>query len=169
MIFRRFAVAIGLLFAFFGAQLPEFTQQYRQRLGGAIDELSAVIARFDGEAATQSLTRAQGIARLEGNADPLAQERGTAVEDAVARKDRLDRQRQALESAGPLSEYAVLADGLDRGVARQALAAYVPAVPTTTAGFLVGAIAFAIGWLLTHLAALPFRVRPRPRAAATSA
>jgi len=41
-----------------GSQIPEFAQQYRQRLGGAIDELNRMIAQFDSEAAGQSLTRA---------------------------------------------------------------------------------------------------------------
>ena len=36
---RRLALAIGLVFAIIAAQAPEFAQQYRQRLGGALDEL----------------------------------------------------------------------------------------------------------------------------------
>ena len=118
-------------------------------------------SRFDTEAASQSLSRAQGIARLEGNGDPLAQQRGTAVEDSVARKDRLEQQRLALATSGPVSQYAVLADGLDRGIARQALAAYQPAVPATQAGFIAAAIAFVIGWVLIHLIVWPLRRRRR--------
>ena len=65
MIFRRFALAVGLVFAALASQLPEYTQQYRQRLGGAIDELNATVETFDGQAAAQSLSRDQAIARLE--------------------------------------------------------------------------------------------------------
>lgn len=163
MTFRRFAVAIGLVFAVLASQLPEFVQQYRQRLGGAIDELTAAIAQFDQEASAQSLSRDQGIQRLEANGDTLARQRGESVASTVERKDRLDRQREALATAGPVSRYAVLADGLDPGIARQAFADYQPAIPTTTGGFVAAAIGLLIGWLLTHLVALPMRRRRTER------
>lgn len=163
MTFRRFAVAIGLVFAVLASQLPEFTQQYRQRLGGAIDELAAAIAEFDQQSSAQALSRNQGIARLEANGDTLARQRGETVAATVVRKDRLDRQREALSTAGPVSQYAVLADGLDPGIARQTFANYQPAIPTTTGGFVAAAVGLTVGWLLTHLVALPVRRRRADR------
>lgn len=160
MIFRRFAFAVGLLFAALASQLPEFTQQYRQRLGGAIDELSASIAQFDGEAASLSLDRDQGIARLQTNADVLAQQRGASVAATVERKDRLDRQRQSFAASGPLSQYAVLAEDFDPGLGRRAFADFQPALPLTTPGLVSAAIGLLIGWLLMHLIAMPVRRRP---------
>ena len=53
MFTRRLAAAIGLLFALLGMQGPEFTQQYRQRLGGALDELKRAVSVFDADAARQ--------------------------------------------------------------------------------------------------------------------
>ena len=161
MIFRRFALAMGLLMAFLGSQLPEFTQQYRQRLGGALDELRAAIAQFDSEASAQALNRDQGIARLQANGDTLARQRGEAVEAMVARQDRLSRQREALATAGPVSQYAVLADGMDTSIARQALADFQPALPATAAGFIAAAVGFLLGWMATHVVALPVRHRRR--------
>ena len=163
MTFRRFAFAIGLVFAILASQLPEFTQQYRQRLGGAIDELAAAIAEFDQQSSAQSLSRDQGIARLEANGDTLARQRGETVAATVVRKDRLDRQREALSTAGPVSQYAVLADGLDPGIARQTFGDYQPAIPTTTGGFVAAAVGLMVGWLLTHLVALPVRRRRADR------
>ena len=46
-IVRIVAVGCGLFGGIVASQGPEFSQQYRQRLGGAIDELKQVIARFD--------------------------------------------------------------------------------------------------------------------------
>ncbi len=161
MVFRRFAFAIGLLLAALASQLPEFTQQYRQRLGGAIDELAAIVAEFDGEASNLSINRDEGIARLQGNSDVLAQQRGRSVADVVARKDRLERQRQAFATAGPVSQYAVLVADFDPGIARRSLADFQPAIPVTTAGFVAGAFGWLFGWLLTHVIALPVR-RRRP-------
>src|SRR4051794_34155941 len=65
MFLRRIAVLIGLFFAVVASQLPEYAQQYRQRLGGAIDELNALIARFDAEAAQSGMNEEQGIAHLQ--------------------------------------------------------------------------------------------------------
>ena len=159
MIFRRFALAVGLLFAALGSQLPEFTQQYRQRLGGAIDEMAAVIARFDDESGAQSLTRDQGVARLKSNGDVLAQQRGASIEDLVARKERLERQRLSFAASGPLSQYAVLAEDFDPLIARQAAADYEPAVPVTVAGFVSAAVGLLVGWFLMHVLTLPVRRR----------
>ena len=160
MLVRRLALAIGLLFAALCSQLPEFTQQYKQRLGGAIDEVSSVIARFDGEAGDQALSRDQGVARLKTNGDVLAQQRGSSIEDLVARKDRLERQRLSFSASGPLSQYAVLAEDFDPTIARQALADYDPALPVTVAGFVSAGIGLLVGWVLIHLLAAPVRRRP---------
>ena len=55
-------------------QWPEFSQQYRQRLGGALDELRRVVAAFEAEAASHALTPAEAVGRLKTNPDPLARE-----------------------------------------------------------------------------------------------
>ena len=47
---RTVGLAFGLLGGLVASQAPEFGQQYRQRLGGAIDELNRVVARFDEDA-----------------------------------------------------------------------------------------------------------------------
>ena len=161
MLFRRFALGAALLLAALVSQLPEFTQQYRQRLGGAIDELTAMLSQFDSEAAGQSLTRQQGIAHLAGNSDPIVQGRGAAIETAQSRADRLTRQRESFSTAGPISQYAVLAERLDLGIARRTLGDFQPALPITTAGLIAAAVGFALGWVLVRLLALPFRRRVR--------
>ena len=45
------------------SQLPEFSQQYRQRLGGAIDALEEILADFKRDAAAYGLSVSQAIAR----------------------------------------------------------------------------------------------------------
>lgn len=164
MLFRRVAAAVGLVVAALASQAPEYTQQYRQRLGGAIDELQAMITRFDSEAADQSLTRDQGIARLKDNGDPLAQGRGAALDEAVVRADRLTRQRDAFRTAGPISQYAILMERFDPGLARRTVGDYQPAAPLTLAGLVAAMLGFVAGWLGTHVAAVPFRRRPAGRA-----
>ncbi len=163
MIFRRFALLVGLAMAVLASQLPEFAQQYRQRIGGALDELNGLVAGFDGEAAAQSLDRIKAIARLQDNPDPLARERGDSMADAVVRRDRLQLQKDALATAGPLSQVMILAEDLDPGVARNAFADFQPAVPVTAAGFVSAGVGLVVGWLLTHALAWPIRRRRAPR------
>ncbi|WP_158815445.1 DUF2937 family protein [Methylocapsa sp. S129] len=159
LLIRRLAVAIGLLFALAGSQLPEFAQQYRQRLGGAIDELDRMIAQFDSEVAAQSLTRAQGVDRLKTNPDNLAQERGAAIESDVDRAARLTRQQEAFQIGGPLTRLASLIENFDPATASKAIRDYEPAVPITFEAFVIAGIALVIGWSATHLCAWPIRRR----------
>ena len=91
MFARRFALAVAVLAGLIGSQGPEFAQQYRQRLGGALAELNRIIAEFDAEARRQNLTPAEGLSRLEDNADPLARERGEDMAEAIDRAKRLER------------------------------------------------------------------------------
>ena len=101
MFARRFALAVAVLAGLIGSQGPEFAQQYRQRLGGALEELNRIIAEFDAEARRQNLTPAEGLSRLEDNADPLARQRGEDMAEAIDRAKRLSEQLQAITSGSP--------------------------------------------------------------------
>jgi hypothetical protein len=165
MFTRRLAVAIGLLFALIGAQGPEFSQQYRQRLGGALDELTRVVADFDADAARQAMTPVEAIARLEGNPDPLAQARGSAIEGDIARQGRLQSAYDEMRSAGTMKRLFAMALDFDPGIASQTLQNFEPAVPITAETLVFAGIALVIGWGGTHLCAWPIRRRWRERQA----
>ena len=57
MLLRAITMAGGLVGAAGLSQFPEFSQQYVQRLGGAVDELSRFVAEFDADAAAVGMTR----------------------------------------------------------------------------------------------------------------
>jgi len=157
MFTRRLAAAIGLLFALIGAQGPEFSQQYRQRLGGALDELKRIVVAFNADAAKQSITPVEAIARLEGNPDPLAQARGAAIEADIARRDRLQNALDAMRDAGPLQRIGTMAVDFDPTIGADTLQNFEPALPITSEALLVGALALLVGWGGTHLCAWPIR------------
>ena len=157
MFTRRLAVAIGLLFALVGMQAPEFTQQYRQRLGGALDELKRVVGAFSADAAKQSITPVEAIARLEGNPDPLAQARGVAIETDIVRRDRLQGALDAMKDAGPVQRIAAMTADFDPQIASDTLQNFEPAAPLTSEALLVGGLSLVIGWGATHLCAYPIR------------
>jgi len=163
MLARRFALAIAVLAGLIGSQGPEFAQQYRQRLGGALAELNRIIAEFDAEAQTQNLTPAEAVSRLEGNADPLARERGDDMAAAIERQKRLSAQLRAIASGGPLTRLYVVATDFDPEIARGALDAYEPAAPLSLGALAAAGFAAFWGWAATHLIAWPFRRRSRPR------
>ena len=163
MFTRRLAAAIGLLFALFGMQGPEFSQQYRQRLGGALDELKRVVSAFNADAAKQSITPVEAIARLEGNPDPLAQARGTAIESDIGRRDKLQSALDAMQGAGPVQRIAAMALDFDPAIGNDTLQNFEPAAPLTSEALLAGALGLVIGWGGTHICAWPIRRRWRER------
>jgi hypothetical protein len=129
MLARRLALAIAVLAGLIGSQGPEFAQQYRQRLGGALEELNRIVSEFDAEVRRQNLTRAEGLKRLEDNDDPLARQRGEDMTEAIDRVKRLDDEIQAMNSAGPLMRLYVVATNFDPEIARSTLDNYEPADP----------------------------------------
>jgi hypothetical protein len=120
MLARRLGLAIALLAGLIGSQGPEFAQQYRQRLGGPLEELNWIVSEFDAEVRGQNLTPAEALKRLEGNSDLLARERGEDMGKAIARADHLNEQLQAMNSAGPPMRLYVVATRFDSELARSA-------------------------------------------------
>jgi hypothetical protein len=163
MFARRLALAIALIAGLLGSQGPEFAQQYRQRIGGALDELKRIVADFNADAARENLTPPEAIGRLDRNNDPLARERGHSMAQTIVRTDRLQEQLDAMQSSGPLKRLYVMVKDFDPEVARRTLDAYEPAAPLSLEALAAGGLAAIWGWAATHLFAWPFR-RFRARA-----
>jgi Protein of unknown function (DUF2937) len=166
---RTVGLAFGLLGGVVASQAPEFGQQYRQRLGGALDELNRIVARFDDDARSTGQERDAAIDQLRRNPDRLTSLQGSAMRANVERRERLERQRQVFADAGPFARLALLVREGDTDVARAAYRDFEPAVPTTQEGFVIAALGFFLGYGLSRLIGLPLRRalmrRPRVRAA----
>ena len=163
---RTVAFAFGLLGGVAASQGPEFAQQYRQRLGGAVDELRRVVARFDADAQATGQSREAAIDRLRGNPDRLTSLQGDAMRANAERLGRLEGQRQAFADAGPFARLTLLVREGDADLARAAWRDFEPAVPTTTEGFVTAAVGFALAYLLSRLISVTMRrvlVRRRSR------
>ncbi len=161
MTIGRIALFFAFIFGLASTQAPEFWQQYQQRLGGAIDELAAIVGQFDTEAKAQHLDEKQAIARLESDPDPLAQGRGAEMQHIIDRLAKLRHGAAAFNSRNVLSKWMALAETFDPTIAARAYEAYEPAVPTTPDGFISGLIGFIIGGGLVHLVGLPIRHRKK--------
>jgi Protein of unknown function (DUF2937) len=165
MLARRLALAIAVLAGLIGSQAPEFAQQYRQRLGGALEELNRIVSEFDSEVQRQNLTRAEGLKRLEDNFDRLARERGEDMGKAINRSERLTAQIQAMNSSGPLMRLYVVATSFDPKIAQSTLDNYEPAELLSVGALTAGGLAALWGWAATRLIAWPFSRRSRLLAA----
>lgn len=143
---RIVAFGMGLFGAVIASQAPEFAQQYRQRLGGAIDELSRIVDRFDSDARSVGLSRDDALNRLRSDADRFLKSQGAAMSDTVERLDRLRSQQRAMTDAGPFARVAALATQADPAIAWAAYGEFEPAVPVTLEGGVATTVGFASAW-----------------------
>jgi hypothetical protein len=131
----------GAVMLIAASHFPEFSQQYVQRLGGAVDELRLVVADFDKSAAGVGMTREEALASMTGNAFQDA--RRADMNRSFTRLDRLERDLVTLQGADAFSRLRHVARFADKGIAARAWDAYRPAVPVTFDG-----LVFAIGGFL---------------------
>lgn len=164
MIARTLAIAGGIAAAISMSQAPEYAQQYRQRLGGAVDELARVLREFDADAARYGMSREQGITRLSQNPDAFVSDRGVRLREDSARLARLQRQLADFQAAGPFVRMAVLARDFDPVIAGRAWESFEPAAPITMEGATMAGAGFLTGFGLVQFLAWPMRRRRALRA-----
>jgi len=147
-----------------GSQAPEFAQQYRQRLGGAIEELRAIVVRFDEDARRNGLDREEALATYGRAGEPFLRDRGMSMTQVIARFDALLRQRERIEATPPALRPLALLRQPDRRVLEGTWADYRPAVPVGPEGWLWAAVGLlllgALAALLARLFRPLFRRRP---------
>ncbi|GGB29772.1 DUF2937 family protein [Allosediminivita pacifica] len=145
MIVRVLALVGGLTGAAGLSQFPEYSQQYMQRLGGAVDELGRSVQRLESDARRVGLTPAEYLAALSGEGDLAAKQAGNLRAD-LARYDRLRADLRALEGAGPFMRAKLATHLGDRQIATRAFDAYKPAMPLTFEGAVFAGTGFLAGW-----------------------
>ena len=144
------------------SQFPEFAQQYRQRIGGGIDELATVIADFDKDAAERGLNREQGLVALGNSVEELPQLRAKSMRKTIDRFENLTDQRDALEQAAPAWRPIHVLKYPDPQTLKGAWEIFEPAVPLTLAGLIWGG-AGALGAGLIGRAPVSLTRRARRR------
>jgi hypothetical protein len=159
---RTVALGFGLVGATVTSQAPEFAQQYLQRLGGAVDELTRFVADLDRDARMSGLGREEAVARLKAQADELARRRGEDAERRVARHATLDESYRALKDAPPLGRALHVLTAADGEIARGVARDFQPALPLTAEGAFAGLGGFLAGVAGVLLTAFGVR-RAKPR------
>lgn len=116
------------------SQLPEFVQQYLQRLGGHRDEAFRFV----------QILKNQG-AETSGAVIALAEERTAS----------LARSLEVIAQASDLTRPIIFLRYLDPDVTHATLDAFQPAVPLTLAGLLYGGIGLILGLTVVNLILAP--------------
>lgn len=145
------------------SQTPEYTQQYTQRLSGAVDELTTIIEQFDADAARFGLTRQEGLERYQASPDDFLEERGISMQTVFDRHARLSTQLADLRQAPAGTQLFEIARHFDTDVGAAALEDFQPALPLTVVGLAYIAVGlaagFAVFWVLASIIGAPFRRR----------
>jgi len=149
MILRSIALAGGLFGAATTSQFPEYSQQYLQRLGGAVDALGQVVADFDASAAASSLTREQALSQMQGTA--FLERRRADMARSINRHAQLSGDFAVLRGQGPFMRAYNGARFTDREIAQAAWQAYQPALPLNFVGLSFAGVGFVLGGLAVSL------------------
>jgi hypothetical protein len=132
---RLLCVVGAVLFS----QLPEFIQQYLQRLGGHLDEARRQLEQFREVAAKSGLTLDQLTAQSQANTETTVARLGQLMRDTGYRVDALATADAAIRNASILSRPFVFLRHVDLSIARSTWSIFRPAVPTTIEGMLYAA------------------------------
>lgn len=165
---RALCLVGGLTGAAGLSQFPEFSQQYMQRLGGQVDELTRVVVDFDKTALADGLGREE---MLLGMADTtLVEGQVTMWRGTFARHARLSENLIVLQAASPMERLTMAHRMMDADTVQATWADFTPALPLSAAGAVSAGTGFIGGW--TVFAALlsvvlwPFRkTKPVQKAA----
>lgn len=167
-------ILIALLFGASGSQLPEYVQQYSQRLGGAVDELTAFVKQFDEDALAAGLTRDAALGEYEARDNEFLGRRGKTVADTIRRYERLKAQKSELDTASPFGRVLRFLRDPQADIAGRAWEDFKPAVPLTIEGALFAVIGVVFALLVSTGArrgtrAVRERVRPAAEAQVANA
>lgn len=158
---RILTLAGGIAGAASAAQFPAYSDQYAQRLGGAIDELRTVVEDFDKTAQASDLSRETALRQMTGTA--FLEGRQSDMRRSFRRYDDLLQAQSALAGAAPFERLARLNHFTDPKVARAAWQEFKPALPATSEGIGFAMLGFVAGLFLfgalIKLIVWPFRRR----------
>ncbi len=147
------------------SQFPEFSQQYLQRLGGQVDELTRQVKDFDQTALADGLGREEMLEQMA--ATPLVAGQEAMWRRTFARHARLSENLMILREATPLERLTLPHHMTDRATIAAAWADFTPAMPISAAGAASAGTGFLGGWAVfaavLSLLMIPFRrSKPRP-------
>lgn len=159
MILRALVLAGGLVSAAGLSQFPEFSQQYLQRLGGAMGALESVVYDFDRSAMAAGLTRREALEEMNGS--PFLKRRQADLRRIITDFERLNEDYTALRDAGPFTRLYEVFHMTDPELLQATADDFKPAVPLTFEGGMFTLIGYVGGSSLVKF--LYWLIPPRRR------
>ena len=147
---RFFERALCVIGAVLCSQLPEFFQQYLQRLGGHLDEARRQLEQFRDTAAQGGLTLDQLIAKTNAAPEPVVANLGKVMADTELRVQVLSSSEAAIRGASVWTRPFVFLRHCDPRIAHATWAAFKPGVPTTAEGALYAGMGMLLLLALYH-------------------
>lgn len=161
MIGRSLKLAGAVAGAVAASQFPAYSQQYLQRLGGAVDELGRVVADFDSSAQAAGLTRQAALEEMTGS--DFVERRRDDMRMTITRHTRLVADLEALRDTDAVARALQPQRFTDPQIAQAAWQNFEPAVPATLTGLgfagAGGALGYGFAQGLLALLGWPFRRR----------
>lgn len=139
------------------SQAPEFAQQYKQRLGGAVQELGIVVGDFDTNAKNALLTRNDALKKLQGSSEQFVQDRGNSMAKTIGRFTNLETQQTKMDAANSYMQPLHVLQNPDLELVKGAWSIYQPAIPLNKQGAVYGGIGAFLAMLLAQLGIVGWR------------
>lgn len=147
---RTLIIAVSTVVALLASQIPEFLQQYSQRLGGAADELTTIVRHFDEDSRRSGFQRPDALQLMKRNPERFIRDQAARVEENISRLDRLHEQQAVLSGGISLASFFAVLSNYDAPIAQKTYDNFVPALPLSFTGLFFALLGFisSLGVLL---------------------
>ncbi len=153
LIDRIFAAIGGLVFL----QVPQFYQQYTQRLAGHVDELKIMIGTITQAAEKNGKGLIAYIHKFLQHSDPDFASQGAMMKMMVDRESQLSNSLLAIQEAGPFSRPYYFVKNLNIDICWATLKDFQPGLMLTTEALLYALLGICAGVLLYKSIAFLFK------------
>lgn len=130
------------------SQVPEFFQQYLQRLGGHLDEARLRVAQYEAVAKQSGITLRELIETTKAQPSEPVAKLGQVIADAETRVETLSAAETALREASLWERPFVFLANLDSDIASGTWAVFKPAVPVTLEGLVYACVGMVIALVI---------------------
>ena len=144
----RLCVILG---AFIGSQIPQFMQQYSQRLAGHVDELHHLLNNLRQLATHSDKTLEQYIQKFATNADPDFAHQGEFMQQLVGRWQELEHALYHLVHSSIWARPYFFLKDLQTDIAQATLLSFQPGISLNLEGLCYAGAGVLIGLAFYHL------------------
>lgn len=131
--------------AFLGSQVPQYMQQYTQRLAGRVDELRFLMDQMKQMAAHSNKNLEQYIYKFLSSSDPDFVQQGAFMQTIVTRWQQLGQALQSLKESNIWDRPFVLLKHMDYETAEATFYSFQPGLSLTLEGLYYTGLGLILG------------------------